>query len=87
MTDYQITAPWETLMKQAGYTADSYLIAAIDSIDGHLGKGFAEEHPELVIGFMQVAAMDFLTASLGVAAQNILEVLRDAMRSADREEP
>lgn len=57
----------ETAMKQAGYTANEYLMAAIESIDKQFGPGYAKENPELVGAFIQACAMDFQTAaSLGL---------------------
>ncbi|HVC37832.1 MAG TPA: hypothetical protein VNF46_05465 [Gammaproteobacteria bacterium] len=49
------------LMKQAGYTAEAYLIDAIHSIDKFLGDGYAAEHPELIAAYMNTAARDFDT--------------------------
>lgn len=57
-----ITANAETLLRQASMTADEYLSEAIRRIDGRLGKGYAEKHPELIGAFMAAAASDFATS-------------------------
>ncbi|EGQ7810862.1 hypothetical protein I6Y99_004930 [Vibrio parahaemolyticus] len=54
----------ETLMKQAGYTADFWLKQAIDSIDEAFGKGYAKDNPELVAGFLVAASNDQIAAYL-----------------------
>ena len=36
-------------MRKASETAYYYLFAAIEAIDKQLGKGFANEHPELIV--------------------------------------
>lgn len=46
-------------MEQAGWTADTYLGAAIKYIDKRFGKGYAKKNPQLVGAFMQTAAIDF----------------------------
>ena len=47
----------ETSMRQARYTAEKYMIAAIKSIDKTFGEGYAKKNPLLVAAFMQTAAM------------------------------
>jgi hypothetical protein len=42
----RITADPDTLMRQAGTTADDYLGDAIERIDLRLGQGYATKHPE-----------------------------------------
>jgi hypothetical protein len=77
------TVSAETLMRQAGYTADEYLKAGIEDIDKRLGKGFAKAHPELLAAYMHTAAADFastfvtdqVTAALRDAAETIAEAL------------
>lgn len=49
------------LETQASMTADEYLVAAIDSIDNRLGKGYAKAHPDLIGAFMRTSAQDFHT--------------------------
>jgi hypothetical protein len=59
------------LMRQASYTADTYLGEAIKSIDGRLGAGYACNHPELIGAFMQAAALDYQASFLHNALQAI----------------
>lgn len=48
----------ETIMNQAGYTAEVWMKAAVEAIDNQFGEGYAKAHPELVGSFMQAAAAD-----------------------------
>ncbi len=52
------------LMRQASDTAETYLNRAVRIIDEKFGEGYAKAHPELIVGFMSTAAMDFHTAIL-----------------------
>jgi hypothetical protein len=83
MTFEKVEANFHTLMDQASGTAETYFSRAIKSIDGEFGDGYSANHPELVVGFMQTAAMDF---GAGVLAQQIragLNDLADKMRLPD----
>ena len=40
MSTIDITASSETLMKQAGYTAQEYMADAVENIEKKFGKGF-----------------------------------------------
>jgi len=72
----RITASAETLLDQATDTADEYLAQAIKSIDKRFGKGYAQQHPELVAAFMKVAAQDFQTVfSIQTIQDAVLEVI------------
>jgi len=62
------------LMQQASWTADEYLLHAIERIDMRLGKGYAKAHPELIGAFMQTAALDF---AAGIVAK-MIDRLADA---------
>ena len=48
----------ETLMRQAGHTAQYWLGRAITDIDTLLGEGFAKKNPELISAYMQSAGLD-----------------------------
>lgn len=50
----------ETLMKQAGYTAEYWMKQAVISIDEQFGDGYAKNHPELIGQFMIAASNDQL---------------------------
>ncbi len=76
-----IDATAETLMRQAGYTAEEYMRAAVDSIDGMCGKGYAKKTPELIAAFMQTAACDYQAASDLVGSQKVAESIREISES------
>jgi len=61
-------------------TASGYLFEAIERIDKQLGEGYAEEHPELIVGFMHAAAFD---CSIGVLAQQLRAAIDDIDISMD----
>ena len=60
------------MMRQAGYTAEHYLIDATRTIDKQMGKGTAARHPELVAAYMNAAAID---CGAAIIAQQIREGL------------
>jgi hypothetical protein len=82
MTD--ILADWDTLLRQASMTADTYMGEAIDCIDKKFGDGFAEKNPDLVVGFMKVAASDFWGATLKLAAQDLRNGLLEVAEQLTR---
>ena len=77
-----ITADFDTLMRQAPMTAQTYLSEAVQCIDGQFGEGYAAENPQLVAAFMQVSGQDFNSASLAKEIGEAAEILRDAIVSA-----
>jgi hypothetical protein len=70
----EITADFETLLRQAWKTADMYMTHAVDCIDGRFGEGFAKAHPELVGAFMRTAASDLSGA---IVAQQLRKGFED----------
>ena len=60
-----------TLLRQAPMTAEHYMLEAADSIDRRFGRGYAEKHPELIAAFMQTSAIDFATATLSFAINDL----------------
>ena len=54
-----ITASSDTLMHQAGSTADEYFRAAIKNIDIQFGEGYAKKNPSLVGVMVTASAADF----------------------------
>ena len=48
----------ETLMRQAGFTAEEWLRQAVTAIDDKFGEGFAKANPALVGSFIQGAGLD-----------------------------
>lgn len=72
-TDFQyhsIEAGNDTLMRQAQMTARTYMEQAVEDIDEIFGKGYAKAHPELVVGYMQTAAIDLGTAIIARAIEH-----------------
>ena len=80
-----IEATYDTLMDQAASTADTYLMRAIESIDSHLGEGYAKAHPELIGAFMHTANKDFTSAATAVAIQEFSDALCQALLSRGAE--
>jgi hypothetical protein len=64
MTHQPIGNRAELLMHQAHMTAQTYMLNAMTDIDELFGKGYAAKHPELVSGYMNAAALDFLAMSM-----------------------
>lgn len=64
-------------MKQASMTANEYFHESIDTIDKKFGIGYAQKHPELIVGFMTTAASDFqsylISQNLEVIAKHLLK--------------
>jgi len=69
--NHEITASWTSLMKQAPDTVEVYLQRAKEAIDESFGPGYAAKHPKLVSAFIQASAIEFQTAGIGVAAQQL----------------
>lgn len=74
----------ETLMRQAGYTAEVYMLHAIECIDKELGKGAAKQNLGLIGDFMKTAALDYLAACTVVAGQQISESLDSFISTYER---
>lgn len=64
----------ETVMNHAAITAAEWLRVAVKEIDMIFGKGYAAEHPELVSGFLQAAALD----QAGMYLRSIAEELQNS---------
>ncbi|VWX52979.1 hypothetical protein NOVOSPHI9U_420222 [Novosphingobium sp. 9U] len=73
----RILANNETLLRQASKTAEQYLQDAIGSIDHSLGQGYAEQHPELIAGFMTTAALDYGASVIARALGSLGDGLDD----------
>lgn len=84
MSDQTISAGFSDLMRQSWQTAHEYLIHAVENIDLELGKGYAAKHPELIAAFMQVAAVDFQTACVGLSAQQARELEYSKLEQMER---
>jgi hypothetical protein len=61
------------LMLQARDTATQYFNQAVRIIDEKFGEGYAEAHPELIVGFMRTASADFHTAVLHFGLESIAD--------------
>jgi hypothetical protein len=72
----RIEADDENLMKQAPMTASLYLSEARRSIDEAFGAGHAQKNPDLVIGFIRACTMDFMTAQIRIASENISDAIK-----------
>jgi len=70
----RITADGDTIMIQASTTITTYLLDAVESIDNQFERGYAENHPELVVAFMKAATMDEIGV---VIAQQLREGLTE----------
>jgi hypothetical protein len=76
MSKHDISADYDTLLRQSKMTAEDYFIRAISEIDKQFGDGYAESNPDLVIAFMRSSSNDFNYAMVKLAAQDI----RDGMQ-------
>lgn len=72
-----VDATAETLMRQAGYTAEEYMKIAVESIDDLFGVGHARRNPELIAAFIQTAACDYKAALDLAGFQKIAEAIRE----------
>lgn len=67
-------AQTKTQMKQSGDAASHWMEQAIHEIDGLFGCGHASKHPELVVGFMQAAAIDQASMYLRSIAEALEQI-------------
>ena len=72
----RVEATASELMEQAAGTTEVYLREGVAALDRQLGEGYAVRHPELLAAFMRVAAADFHSAQLNVAAQLLGEAVQ-----------
>jgi hypothetical protein len=68
------------LMRQAGMTAENYMINGKQDIDKIMGDGYAKAHPELLAAYMQAAALDFHATFLAKELTAGMELIADTMR-------
>lgn len=73
-----ISADADTLLRQAGATAETYLADAIRAIDNAFGDNFARDHPRIVAAFMKTAARDYHTAIMKAGLDNIAQAIQEA---------
>ena len=69
----------ETLMRQAGMTAHTWLIQGKKYIDEEFGEGHAKGHPELLAGFMISASND----QIAMYIHKLSESLPDALNVSE----
>jgi hypothetical protein len=75
-----ITADFETLLKQAPMTAHDYFHSAVRTIDESFGEGYAAKHPELVGAYMKTCAADLHTSTMAQQVSNALHAIANAIR-------
>jgi hypothetical protein len=68
---HEITASWNTLMGQSKDTAQDYFATAHKMMEGSGLEYTAAD----VVSLTKVMAMDFHTASMGVASQKLCEAI------------
>jgi hypothetical protein len=51
MHSQEITADFDTLLRQSSMTSDTYMREAVENIDKMFGKGHAKAYPDLLIAF------------------------------------
>jgi hypothetical protein len=73
------------MLRQAGMTAETYLIDGVAAIDKFFGKGFAKEHPELIGAFMQAAATDYAGETIAQQIRAGLDEAGAAINLTSRE--
>ena len=71
---YEMTSNWDNLVIQAADTAGYYLRKAIHHIDENFADGYAMNHPELVIAFMDICVRDFAIAAESVRHRAEMEL-------------
>lgn len=74
-----VTAPAGQLLAQAPDTADIFLDAAVQLIDGRFGPGYAERHPELIGAHMQTAASAYQITRLTQVIQEAAVMVADTI--------
>ncbi len=60
---------------QAGMSAADHMGNAVNYIEQRFGPGYAEEHPELVVAFMQAAATNYHAWAVMAAADTISDAI------------
>jgi hypothetical protein len=56
MHSQEISADFDTLLRQSSMTSETYMREAVENIDKMFGKGHAKAHPDLLIAFMQASS-------------------------------
>jgi hypothetical protein len=64
----------EYLLKHATKTADGHMGVAIRKIEDRFGKGYAEQHPELVGAYMQTLAIEHLRMSIPMSSDMCIRI-------------
>jgi hypothetical protein len=75
-----IEADYDTLVKQAGMTADSYFDKAIESLTIRFGKNYTADHPELIIAYTTICTADYSCSVMAVALQDAADILANAIQ-------
>jgi hypothetical protein len=81
---FNITASPEPLLDQALMKADQIFQAAVGSIDDRFGNGYAEQHPELIVGLCNVAITDFQTSINTLVLEGGVRLIAEALERRRR---
>lgn len=73
---------YDTLMRQAPVTADTYLVEAIESVEKRMGKGAAEKYPQIVAALITAAATDYHAAMFSHRVAPALQDVGESIRMA-----
>jgi hypothetical protein len=82
---YDMTDDWQALEIQATETAAYFLRRAIYHIDENFAEGYAMNHPELVIAFMNICERDFANAGKSVRHHAEMEMRERELDLRERE--
>jgi hypothetical protein len=77
----KITMSSSELLNDSVSTARRYFREAVEYIETQFGKGYAEKHPELIVGFMQTASQEFNTSIMAKCVQDLNESVDDISRT------
>jgi hypothetical protein len=69
----------ETLMRQAPATVDLYLEAAVKTLDGMFGEGYAKANPVLVAAYIRSCVEDFKAGLLSIEGLSIGLAMADPL--------
>lgn len=72
-----IEASYDTLMKQAADTVETYLSRSIRMLRERFGDKFADDNPALIGQLVSAMASDFHSGVIGKAVGELADVIRD----------
>jgi hypothetical protein len=65
---------WDTLLRQAPMTAETYMAAAIDWLDERYGKGFAIKNPQLIQIYVEACVRDFHSSTISKLVRDVIQL-------------